>query len=81
MRVNSYHETISFADLEAAMQYAEGQEDKQYICEVINELAENTVKGEMNAYWPLPIEVVGFSSIISNRECTPTPAPQSLSKA
>jgi hypothetical protein len=73
-KVNEYHFTVSYADLEAAMQYAKKDEDEAYMCRITVELAENTVKGEINAYWPLPVEIVGFSDHISNRGCKPTPA-------
>ncbi len=46
-KVNEYHFTVSYADLEAAMQYAEKGEDEAYMCRILDELAENTVKGEI----------------------------------
>ena len=45
--MNEYHFTVSYADLEAAMQYAEKGEDEAYMCRILDELAENTVKGEI----------------------------------
>jgi hypothetical protein len=75
-KVNEYYHTMSYADLDAAMQYAENGEDKAYVCDVLNKLAENTAKGEMNAYWPLPVDIVGFSNFISNCESRPRPGQQ-----
>ncbi len=72
--MNEYHFTVRYADLEAAMQYSENGEVEAYMCRIMDELAENTVKGEINAYWPLPVEIVGFSDHISNRGCKPRPA-------
>src|SRR5581483_11404641 len=48
-KINMYEETISFADLEAAMQYASegGDEAVTYICEIINELAAITPRGQL----------------------------------
>jgi len=69
-KVNMYQETISYKDLEAAMQYAAngGEEDTTYICEIVNELAEMTPRGQLRPYWPLPVEIVGFSSFVSDGE-------------
>ena len=50
------------------MKYADDAADKSYICDIVNSLAENTTKGETSAYWPIPVDVVGFSSGINNRE-------------
>jgi hypothetical protein len=55
------------------MQYAENAEDKAYVCDVVNKLAENTAKGEMSAFWPLPVDIVGFSDFISNCGSRPRP--------
>jgi hypothetical protein len=74
MKVNLYHYTVSYADLEAAMRYAENEEDQSYICEKVNELAKNTSRGEIAAYWPLPIDIVSFSDLISNRGYRPMQA-------
>ena len=71
-KVNTYHATVSFADLQAAMQYANDGEDRAYVCDIVNSLAENTSKGTTSAYWPIPVDVVGFSSVINNRESRPT---------
>lgn len=35
-KVNTYHRTVSFADLQAAMQYADDGEDKAYVCDIVN---------------------------------------------
>ena len=68
-KINLYEQTISYKDLEAAMQYAtNGEEDSTYICEILNELAEETPRGQLRPYWPLPVEIVGFSSFVSDEE-------------
>jgi hypothetical protein len=65
-KVNPYYETISYADLEAAMKYAENGEDKAYMCEKVDELAEKTPRGHISTYWPLPVDIVSFSSFVSD---------------
>lgn len=69
-KINLYEQAISYKDLEAAMQYAAtgGEEDIAYICEILNELAEVTARGQLRPYWPLPVEIVGFSSFVSDEE-------------
>jgi hypothetical protein len=42
--------------------FDEGQASA-YICDIVNDLAEATGRGKITAYWPLPVEVVGFSSL------------------
>ena len=73
-KINPYQETISFADLEAAMQYAAsgGEEDITYICEIINELAAITTRGQLRHYWPLPVEIVGFGGFVSDEGASST---------
>ena len=66
--------TASYADLEACMQYTNDVIDGAYICDIINKMAKNTTKGETSAYWPIPVDVIGFSEIISN--CSDTPRPE-----
>lgn len=65
-KVNPYYETISYADLEAAMIYAVNEEDRVYMCEKVNELAEQTPRGYISTYLPLPVDIVGFSSFTSD---------------
>jgi len=66
-KVNMYDEAVAYADIEAAMQHAE-EEDKAYICEIVNEMAAKTNKGEITAYWPLPVDIVGFCPIVGDEE-------------
>jgi N-glycosylase/DNA lyase len=69
-KVNMYQETMSYTDLEAAMQYVANGETKDtaYMCEIVNELAEMTRRGQIRAYWPIPIDIVGYSSFTSGEE-------------
>jgi hypothetical protein len=61
-KVNPYHRSMTYADLAAAMQRV-NKEDEEYICGILNDMAEKTKRGEILAYWPLPIERVGFSTM------------------
>jgi Resolvase, N terminal domain len=67
-RANEYYQTVSYADLEVAMQYTEQEEDKTYMCDTINGLAKNTTRGEISPYWPLPIDVISFVSDVKRNE-------------
>src|SRR5581483_9611929 len=62
------HETMTFKDLEVAKESAENGEDEVYLCEVINTLAEKASKKSMTVYWPVPVDIVGFSSFVSDEE-------------
>src|SRR5207248_2682435 len=50
-KLNLYDRSMTYADLQAAMQYVEEQ-DTTYICEIVNEMAAKTVRAEITAYWP-----------------------------
>lgn len=56
------------------MQYAAsgGEEDIAYICERVNDLAEVTRRGQIRPYWPMPVDIVGFSGFESGEEGSPT---------
>jgi len=66
-KVNPYYATTSYADFETAMRYAENGEDKAYMCEKVNELAKKTSRGQISPYWPLPAELVSFSSFVNDQ--------------
>jgi len=69
-KVNLYWETVSYKDLEAAMQYAANGEakDAAYVCGMVNGLAEATPRGQISAYWPMPVDIVGFSGFERGEE-------------
>jgi len=75
-KINPYYATVTYADLQAAKKYADDAADSTYMCDIINKLAQNTSKGETSAYWPIPIDIIGFSDVINNRESRPTPERQ-----
>jgi hypothetical protein len=88
-KINPYHETITYTDLETALYFAQAEElqdaeallfygsieeaaqynneeGSAYIRDILNEFAETTARGRISAYWPWPVEVVGFSSLTSD---------------
>jgi hypothetical protein len=62
-RVNVYHRTMRFDDLEAVVQLGQGLKEKERLCQIANELAEGTMRGGLSAYWWLPLEGIGYSGI------------------
>jgi hypothetical protein len=60
---------LFYGSVEEATRYDE-EEGNAYICELINEFAEKTSRGRISAYWPWPVEVVGFSSLTSDEEAS-----------
>jgi len=56
-KVNPYSRSMTYTDLEAAIQRV-SEEDEAYICGMLNDMAEKTKRGEIIAYWPLPVERV-----------------------
>jgi hypothetical protein len=72
---------MTYADLEAASQIGITQDEysrflseepnqeediEAYLWAKINELAEVTKKGEISAYWPLPVNLVSFCPIMGD---------------
>ncbi len=56
-----YHRTMSYEDLEAVAQLVEGEEEKERVLRITNELAKQTLRGNLSAHWWLPLENVGYS--------------------
>ncbi len=61
VRVNVYHRTIRFDDIEAVAQLGHSQQEKERLCQIANELAEQTMRGGLSAYWWLPLAGIGYS--------------------
>lgn len=61
--VNVYHRTVSYGDLEAVARLVQTDEEKNRIWQITNELAKQTLRGKLTAYWWLPLNSVSFSSI------------------
>jgi hypothetical protein len=70
---------LFYGSVEEATQYDE-EEGYAYICELINEFAEKTSRGRISAYWPWPVEVVGFSSLTSDEEASSRPSERGWSE-
>src|SRR5579871_3874725 len=67
-RKPNVHETMTYKDLEVAKESAENGEDEEYLCEVITTLAKGASRTRMTSYWPVPVDIVGFSSFITENE-------------
>ncbi len=67
-RANDYYHTVSFADLEAGANFTETPEEEEYMYTLINDLAAHTQKGEITAYWPLPIDIISFVSAVKRTD-------------
>jgi hypothetical protein len=57
-----YHETMTFADLQAATALVGDAIQQERIREVTNELARNTGRGRLSAHWWLPLSAIGYAS-------------------
>lgn len=54
---------MSFSDLEAVAKLVQTEEEKIRVQQIINELAKETLRGNLTAYWWLPLDSVSFASI------------------
>ncbi len=43
--------TMRYDDLEAVAQLVQGEEEKERLCQIANELAQQTMRGDLSAYW------------------------------
>lgn len=66
--VRLYHRTMSYEDLEAVARLVEGEEEKERVHQVTNELAKNTLRGGLSAHWWLPLDSVGYADAASGVE-------------
>ena len=48
-RVNGYHRTMRYDDLEAVANLGESREEKERLCQIANELAQQTMRGSLTA--------------------------------
>ena len=62
-RVNGYHRTMRYDDLEAVANLGESREEKERLCQIANELAQQTMRGGLSAHWWLPLEGVSYAGI------------------
>lgn len=54
---------MSYGDLEAVVQLVQTEEEKNRMRQIVNELAKKTLRGNLTAYWWLPLDSVSFSGI------------------
>lgn len=60
---NSYHRTVRYADVTAAMQLVQGEEEKERVRFLVNELAQQTMRGSMSVHWFLPLDRMSLARI------------------
>jgi hypothetical protein len=60
---NVYHRTMSYNDLEAVALFVHTEEEKNRAQKMLNELAKETLRGNLTAHWWLPLDCVGIASI------------------
>ncbi len=48
---------------QAARQEGESRKEKERLCQIANELAEQTMRGGLSARWWLPLDGIGYSDI------------------
>jgi hypothetical protein len=61
--LNLYHRTVRYDDLTAAMQLMQGEEEKERIRYIVNQLAQQTRRGSISAHWFLPLDSISYAGI------------------
>ncbi len=54
---------MRYDDLEAALRLTQGEEEKGRMCQMVNELAERTMRGSLSAHWWLPLDCVSYAGV------------------
>jgi hypothetical protein len=54
---------VRYADITAAMQLVQGEEEKERVRFLVNELAQQTMRGRMSAHWFLPLDRISLARI------------------
>ena len=61
-RINVYHRTMTYQDLDAVAALVQEPEKKERMREIANELARGTLRGELSAHWWLPLDEISYIS-------------------
>jgi hypothetical protein len=56
-----FHWTICFSDLHVVSQFASTEEERAFLWQEINTMAERTTRGQLAASWFLPVDMISFS--------------------
>ncbi len=56
-----FHWTICFSDLHVVSQFASTEEERAFLWQAINIMAERTTRGQLAASWFLPVDMISFS--------------------
>jgi hypothetical protein len=62
-QLNLYHRTVRFDDLTAVAQLMQGEEEKERIRYLVNQLARQTSRGSISAHWFLPLDSISYAGI------------------
>ncbi len=62
-RVNMYHRTMRYDDLEAIARLVQGEEEKERVRQIANKLAQQTMRGGLSAHWWLPLNSVSYACL------------------
>ena len=60
-RGERFHMTVAQIDLQAAAAFTECVKEQDFLWREINEMAKLTRKGDVNAMWFLPIDMISFA--------------------
>jgi DNA invertase Pin-like site-specific DNA recombinase/predicted nucleic acid-binding OB-fold protein len=61
-QVNQYHRTMTYQDLYAVARLVQEPDEKERMQEIANELAKETLRGELSAHWWLPLDEISYIS-------------------
>jgi hypothetical protein len=54
---------MRYDDLEAVANLGASRKEKERLCQIANELAQQTKRGRLSAHWWLPLEGVSYAGI------------------
>jgi len=60
--VLTIHRTVTHHDLEVAASLGHGEDQKERLREITNELAQRTIRGGLSAYWWIPLEELAYAA-------------------
>lgn len=67
-RVNIYHRTMSWQDLESVAGLVQEPNEKERVQEIANELARKTLRGELSTHWWLPLDEISYLGVFDGTD-------------
>jgi hypothetical protein len=67
-RINGYHRTMTWQDLEAAAGLVDASDEKERMREIAKALAARTLRGELSAHWWLPLDEISYIGVFDDRD-------------